>query len=209
MGHRRFRYLAVLLWAPCAGIGCGSSEDGPSEPAADHVRCEGDGPVVDPTPFSRDHSCSKTEDCVLVSDVCPGGVRTTLRNVFAVRSEQESAFMDALAKACTPPCLSSLIPQYDPRLEAACVRGTCSAIKVNDIASVSTCTTDADCIIRPFLCCACGSLEPDDLISVSDDSAYESANCGATCDACPGGTMHDPGVTAYCTNGSCALTAPP
>jgi hypothetical protein len=67
------------------------------------------------------------------------------------------------------------------------------------------CTADADCMVVPRVCCACGTLGTDDLIGVrtSEATAFNMSVCKGVggCTACV--STIDPAVRAACVSARC------
>lgn len=151
-------------------------------------------------------TCAVPSDCMLAHNACCGGcppLRVSDVTPVNVRFRET-----LLRKVCgdgdvdCPPI--GCVPTA-PTLIPTCEAGRCVAIELAQHPA-TTCSSNADCRIRAFVCCECNApTHTGGLIAVSDSAAYEELVCDPSlgCDDCA--AIYPSQVTPVCRLGSCVV----
>ena len=155
-------------------------------------------PTAPPNPVTREGGCDVDTDCVLFSAGCCGPCMSTPpRSVLRSEAPQMREDCRRMRIRCKP-CER---PGFAPELAAGCQQGTCTVVDLRTT-SITACTRDADCYLRPSSCCGCAT----DPVSIAKAGAqlYQAMVCepGIACAPCEIPVYR--GVTARCHAGHCS-----
>lgn len=178
--------LPLVLSFSLLVVACGGKTLESGVDDDDGTDASSDGAITDTGVPADWTSCSGAGQCALIARTCCGSCATpTVSDMVAVHTGYESKYRD---KVCgpTPPACPDCAPYIaDDSLQAWCVAGRCTAIDVRK-ESVSSCTTDSDCMLRHSGCCESCEGRRDDLVALSKASIgdYRAKVCVGD-EACP------------------------
>lgn len=152
-------------------------------------------------------ACTSPSECVVSPASCCGSCGAARPgDMIGVHRDHQSDYSTiacAGGGAC-PGCFA----QQDPALVATCSSGICEAVDLG-ATRATECAIDDDCNLAVPQCCACGTMDPWQVISLASAHASDLytliCDPGLDCGACPGPPEFPAGLTAGCDAGRCIV----
>ncbi|RMH43060.1 MAG: hypothetical protein D6689_06215 [Deltaproteobacteria bacterium] len=196
--------LALAAAAACAGRAAESAPDGPDDAVPGAAECGSD---ADCEPAGPD-CCTCPTFALPVAEgwgaACAGVVgecadpRTPAACGVEARCEAGSCALACAPVVCEIDCGAGYA-----RTDAGCLTCACAAGEP----PAADCATDADCVRVPADCCGCARGGADTAVPAADADAHRAGlGCDGT-EPCPEVDVCEPGASARCDSGHCALVA--
>ena len=188
---------------PDGTAGSGDDADPDHDEPGDGERPQGE---LEQAPMTYRQGCSRHDECVLQPKTCCVACGVGAEAFYAIRRNEGDEYFDEECGGAVS-CDSCAAAQ-GAAVVAACVEGLCTIADAQRHPDTAACEEHGDCQLTSSQCCACGEVEPEVLVSVSDVAAFESLICdeGVACEDCE--VIYPPDAQAFCARGACALAIP-
>jgi hypothetical protein len=177
--------LAACVVASCEGqVRSENPVDAATKDASHDAADGGDGGGVSVDASSLG-SCAQPGECVLVTRTCCGVCGApAVTDMDAVRWDETETHHNELCGTGPVNCPRCAI-MTNPHLGAICRASHCAAVDVRTDAT-SSCTTDADCMLRFGLsCCEMCAGTDAELTAIRQDALHDLTTCAPNQGACP------------------------